>query len=47
MDMILLTTEFFQSAIPAFQNTTERGFKKAQDLRTDYSTAVLGDKNYV
>ena len=47
MDMILLTTEFFQSAIPAFHNTSERGFKKVHDLRTDYLTAVFGDNNYV
>ena len=47
MDMILLTTEFFQSAIPAFQNTSERGFKKGHDLWTDYLTTVFGDKNYV
>ena len=47
MDMILFTTEFFQSAIPAFQNTLERSFKKAQDLRTDYFTAVFGEKNYM
>ena len=47
MDMVLFTAEFFQSAIPAFQNTSERGFKKAHDLRTDYLAAVFGDKNYM
>ena len=44
MAMVLFTPEFFQSAIPAFQNTSERGFKKAHDLRTDYLTTVFGDK---
>jgi hypothetical protein len=47
MDMILFTSKFFHAATLAFQNTTERSFKKAHDFRNDDFTAVFGDKDYV